>query len=83
MGSALYSIGGFPLPFLCVGTLSLFVAIALIFTIPDVQATIRNSSDDDSNVLNVRAIAKVIRFTIWFLQDDKYINLEYLYKLSR
>ena len=64
LGSALYSYGGFPLPFLSVGIFGLLVAIALFFAVPDVQATKRDASDDDSNVLNMRGIAKVIKFPI-------------------
>ena len=59
LGSALYSIGGFPLPFLSVGTFGLLVAIALYFVVPDVQANPNDSPDDDRKVLNLKGIAKV------------------------
>jgi len=58
LGSALYSIGGFPLPFLSVGTFGLLVAIALYFVVPDVQANANDSPDDNRKVLNLRGIAK-------------------------
>ena len=59
LGSALYSLGGFSLPFLSVGTFGLLVAIALYFVVPDVQANQNDSPDDDRKVLNLRGIAKV------------------------
>ena len=59
LGSALYSLGGFPLPFLSVGTFGLIVAIALFFVVPDVQSNRGDSPDDDSKVLTLRGIAKV------------------------
>ena len=59
LGSALYSLGGFPLPFLSVGTFGLIVAISLYFVVPDVQANQNDSPDDDRKVLNLSGIAKV------------------------
>ncbi len=37
LGSALYSIGGFQLPFLVVGSVAFVVAIGLVFIIPNVK----------------------------------------------
>ena len=59
LGSALYSLGGFPLPFLAVGTFGLIIAIALFFVVPDVQSNRGDSPDDDSKVLTLRGISKV------------------------
>lgn len=59
IGSALYSLGGFPLPFLTVGSLGLVIAIALFFVVPDVQYDKRDSPDDDTKVLTLKGIAKV------------------------
>ena len=60
LGSALYSLGGFPLPFLSVGTFGLIIAIALFFVVPDVQSNRDDSPDGDSKVLTLRGISKVI-----------------------
>jgi len=35
VGAWLYEMGGFMLPFLTVGAVSIFLSLALIFTIPD------------------------------------------------
>ena len=59
LGSALYSLGGFPLPFLSVGTFGLIIAIALFFVVPDVQSNRDDSPDGDSKVLTLRGISKV------------------------
>ena len=59
LGSALYSLGGFPLPFLSVGTFGLIIAIALFFVVPDVQSNRDDSPDGDSKVLTLRGISRV------------------------
>ena len=59
VGSALYSLGGFPLPFLTVGSLGLLAAIGLFFVVPEVQWDKRDSPDDDTKVLTLKGIAKV------------------------
>ena len=38
LGSALYSVGGFLLPFLVFGSIGLIVALALLLVIPDVKS---------------------------------------------
>ena len=37
MGAQLYSLGGFKLPFVCVGSVGLTLAICLLFVIPSGQ----------------------------------------------
>ena len=59
MGSTLYSLGGFPLPFLSVGTFGLLVAIALYYVVPDVQANANDSSDDSHKVSDPKGITDV------------------------
>ena len=59
MGSTLYSIGGFSLPFLSVGTFGLLVAIALYFVVPDVQAQANDSIDDSHKVSDPRGMTNV------------------------
>ena len=59
LGSALYSLGGFSLPFLSVGILSLLAAILLCFAVPDVQSKPNDSPDQNRKVLSFRGIAKV------------------------
>ena len=59
MGSTLYSLGGFPLPFLSVGTFGLLVAIALYFVVPDVQANAKDSSDGSHKVSDPKGITDV------------------------
>ena len=66
MGSALYSLGGFPLPFLAVGTFGLIIAIALFFVVPDVQSNRDDSPDGDSKVLTLRGISKVTLYQFSF-----------------
>ena len=67
MGSALYSIGGFPLPFLSVGTFGLFVAIALYFVVPDVQSNANDSPDDSHKVSDPKGITNVFILVTWFI----------------
>ena len=52
------------MPFLCVGTLGLLVAIILLFVVPDAQAITVDSSDGDGNDLTMTGIATVIKFLI-------------------
>ena len=59
MGSTLYSIGGFSLPFLSVGTFGLLVAIALYFVVPDVQDQANDSFDDSHKVSDPRGMTNV------------------------
>ena len=68
MGSALYSIGGFPLPFLSVGTFGLLVAIALYFVVPDVQGNANDSPDDSHKVSDPKGITNVLISIILFMQ---------------
>ena len=68
MGSALYSIGGFPLPFLSVGTFGLFVAIALYFVVPDVQGNANDSPDDSHKVSDPKGITNVNISITLFMQ---------------
>ena len=59
MGSTLYSIGGFSLPLLSVGTFGLLVAIALSFVVPDVQVHANDSFDDSHKVSDPRGMTNV------------------------
>ena len=58
-GSALYILGGFPLPFVSVGTFGLLVSISAYFVVPDVQAKQTYSPNDNRKILTLWGIAKV------------------------
>ena len=60
LGSVLYSLGGFPLPFLSVGIFGLIISVGLIFVVPDVQSEEGDSTDNKGQVLTIIAIIKVI-----------------------
>ena len=60
MDSALYSIGGFSLPFLSVGAFGLLVAILLYFVVPDVQASANDSPDDSHKAADPKGITNVL-----------------------
>lgn len=45
MGSALYGVGGFTLPFLSVGSVTLVVAILLLFIVPNVKMEEKDKTD--------------------------------------
>ena len=70
LGSALYSLGGFSLPYLSVGTFGLLVAISLYFVVPDVQANQNKYTSDCRKALNLRDISKVfIRMNLLTMND--------------
>ncbi len=56
MGSFLYSLGGFQLPFLVVGSIGLVVATVLVFVIPNVKPDTEKKSSEKA--LNFLQIAK-------------------------
>ena len=60
LGSVLYSLGGFPLPFLSVGIFGLMISVGLIFVVPDVQSDEGDSTDNKGQVLTIISIIKVI-----------------------
>lgn len=59
IGSFLYDVGGFPLPFFSTGALALLIAIMLVFSIPDVQSQSYESMDGNNKRLTMKGIAKV------------------------
>ena len=63
-GSMLYDVGGFSLPFLVGGMVMLFFAIAVFFIVPDIKKCKEDSLCEDSRVLNIRDISKVVRTKI-------------------
>jgi len=58
----LYSIGGFKLPFLVVGSIGLAVAVAMVFLLPDLRQTmeekVNNNDDERSPLLEDKAEKK-------------------------
>ena len=63
-GSMLHDVGGFALPFLVGGMVMLFLAIAVFLIAPDMKKCKEDSSSEDSKVLNIRVISKVVRTKI-------------------
>ena len=59
IGSFLYDVGGFPLPFFSTGTLALLIAIMLVFSIPDVQSQTYQSMEGNNKRLTMKGIANV------------------------
>ena len=60
IGSALYSIGGFGVPFWTVGSLGLVCAVLIFFLLPSVKPKSTDSSDGNSKKhLTVKAIFSV------------------------
>ena len=59
LGSALYSVGGFLLPFLVVGIWCLLGAFGILFTIPNVKVDDQKDSNDNRKKLTLKDLAKV------------------------
>ena len=59
IGSFLYDVGGFPLPFFSTGVLAFVIAIMLIFSIPDVQNENYQTVETSGKMLTVRGIITV------------------------
>ena len=59
LGSALYSLGGFPLPFISVGSVGIILAICLLFAIP--SGEYEKSEPSDSNNREKLTWSKVIQ----------------------
>jgi len=56
IGSFLYDVGGFPLPFFSTGVLAFVIAIMLIFSIPDVQNKNCQKAEISGNILTMKEI---------------------------
>ena len=67
IGSFLYDVGGFPLPFFSTGALALLIAIMLVFSIPDVQSQSYESMEGNNKRLTMKGIAKVCISFRYFL----------------
>ena len=82
LGSVLYSLGGFPLPFLSVGIFGLIISVGLILVVPDVQSDEGDSTDNKGQVLTIISIIKVIfRIACWWAQKiitNIIIYIEYI-----
>ena len=50
LGSFLYSVGGFSLPFHVVGSLTTGLSLALLFVVPNIKAN-NNKEDEEQNTL--------------------------------
>ena len=59
LGSALYGLGGFTLPFLSVGSVTLLVAILLLFIVPNVKTEEKDKRDAGKS-LTFAGLVKVI-----------------------
>jgi predicted MFS family arabinose efflux permease len=59
LGSFLYSVGGFTLPFLVVGTCALVMAIVLCMVVPPVKMDERDADDTTSKSLTFATLARV------------------------
>ena len=58
MGSFLYELGGFTLPFLTVGSFALVMAVVLCIVVPSVKMDERDAGDDGKS-LTFTKLAKV------------------------
>ena len=61
IGSFLYDVGGFPLPFFSTGVLAFVIAIMLIFSIPDVQNDNYQTVETSGKTLTMRGIITVCK----------------------
>ena len=59
LGSALYEVGGFLLPFLVVGIWCLIGAFAILFVIPNVKMDDQKDSNETKKKLTLKDLAKV------------------------
>jgi MFS family permease len=78
LGSLLYNIGGFKLPFFVVGSIGLIVATSLVFVIPNVKPDSVKKPSEKS--LTFVAIAKV--FSYFYVPCIKSLNLNICISVS-
>lgn len=62
IGSALYILGGFQLPFWVVGGIGVVISVALFFVVPKVLPGDSNNSNDNKLTLTIWDIFKVEPF---------------------
>ena len=61
LGSFLYALGGFTLPFLSVGSFALVMAVVLCVVVPPVKMDDRDANDPDTKSLTFTKLIKVGR----------------------
>ncbi len=61
MGAQLYSLGGFKLPFVCVDSVGLILAVSLLFVIPSgkYEGPENNNGNNTKHKLTLAAVTKV------------------------
>jgi hypothetical protein len=59
LGSFLYELGGFTLPFLTVGSFALVMAVVLCIVVPPVRMDDRDADDADNKSLTFAKLARV------------------------
>ena len=75
IGSTLYSVGGFMLPFLCVGCVGIILAVCLVYAIPTGEYDRKNDiKGHNTEKLSWSNVLKVIKSTILAIPEIMFQN---------